>query len=87
MSLDTSVNDTSMKVAFICGGIGLVVGIAGGVYLGEAINEHVEVFKQVPAMTRYGIDVAFAGLFGGFGASIGASISQTSRFYKIFNRE
>lgn len=72
-----------VKAGCIGAGVGFVVGAVGGIYLGESINDYVEVLKQAPAAIQYGVDVASALVCGGVGASIVGALAQIPSKYKM----
>jgi hypothetical protein len=51
--------------------IGVGAGIAGGIYVGEYLNNNVELLKQAPDITRYlvyaGTTIVSIGFWGGTG--------------------
>jgi len=74
-----------VKVGLIGGAIGLTAGIAGGVYVGESINDYVEFLKQAHPVVQYAVDAASAVACGVVGARIGRSIAQLPEMYKLLN--
>ena len=72
----------TVKAGFIGAGVGLVAGAIPGIYVGESINDYVEVFKQAPAAIQYAVDLASATLVGGIGAAIGGSLAMIPGMYK-----
>ncbi|MBI4919337.1 hypothetical protein HY837_05360 [archaeon] len=68
------------------GFIGAGVGIAGGIYLGESINDYVEALKQAPTAIRYAVDAGSAIVCGSVGAGIGATIGQLPGMYRMFKQ-
>ena len=86
--LDKQFRDTkkTIKAGFIGAGIGFAAGASGGIYLGESVNEYVEVLKQAPVAIRYAVDGVFTIVVGGVGAGIGRTIAQLPGMYKIFKR-
>ncbi|MBI5064726.1 hypothetical protein HZA97_00690 [Candidatus Woesearchaeota archaeon] len=75
---------STVKAGFIGAGVGLVVGIAGGIYLGESINDYVEALKQAPKAIQYAVDAGSAFLCGSAGAGVGAAIGQLPGLYRMF---
>jgi len=76
----------TIKSGFIGAGIGALIGGAGGVYVGESLNDYIEVLKQAPATIKYAVDIG-CGLVGAVTvATIGGSVSQYPTLYKIFKR-
>jgi len=74
------------KRAIVGAGIGTVVGIAGGIYLAENINDYAESLKQAPQAIRYGLDAALAIVGGGVCGSFGGVIAQLPGLYKFFKK-
>ncbi len=76
----------TIKVGFIGAGFGCAVGIAGGIFLGESINDYFEVLKQAPTAIQYGVDTIAAVICGEVGVSIGGTIALLPRMYKLFKK-
>jgi len=76
----------TIKAGFIGAGVGFAVGAVGGIYLGESINDYVEVLKQAPVAIKYAVDGASAIICGGVGASIGGSLAQIPGMYKLLKK-
>jgi len=74
------------KAGFIGAGLGLVAGIAGGIYVGESINGYAEILKQAPHAVQYGVDGICAVVGGSFIAGIGAFVAQIPGIYRLSQR-
>jgi len=70
----------------IGGGIGIVVGFPTGRYLGEFINNNVELFRNTPREIQNYVNIASILIGVGVSGTIGASIAQIPRIYKIFKK-
>ena len=71
-----------IKNTIIGAGIGGVLGAAGGIFGGEALNSGIEYLAQAPTALQYTVDVV-GGVAGGVvGASIGGTIAQAGKLYK-----
>lgn len=87
-NFDDQFNTTkrTVKAGFIGVGVGLVAGVVGGIYLGESINDYVEVLKQAPTGIQYAVDGVSAIVVGSVGAGICGTIAQLPGIYKIFKK-
>jgi hypothetical protein len=68
----------NMKTGLIYVGVGLVAGVAGGIYFGERVNDCVEVLKQAPTTIQYAVNASLGVGGGGIGAGIGGIITLLS---------
>jgi len=62
--------------AIFGGAIGIVSGGIGGIYLGEALNDYVDVLRESSRVVQYGLDVLTASAGVALGGVIGKNLGR-----------
>ena len=72
----------SLKRTLVSMVLGGIVGIAGGIFVGEKINDYFEILKQAPSVIQYGVDGLCSVSCGIIGGAVAGTASHMYAIYR-----